>query len=293
MIRTIRPVSRSLISFSADFSSRCFTALLNPVLSGHSKWSSIKHSKARNDAARNKLINKLTQHVYVATKLGGSGDRTLNLRLATAIELANKSNVPKAAIENAIKRGTGQGKDAVNLEQYTYELIGPSGVSLVIECLSDNSNRALSYLKDAISKTNTSFSPTLFNFEKKGIIVIDKGEVDEDEASDLIIDSGCEDYQIQEKARDENDKLILDSNGKPRIYQVITEVKETSVVANVLKENFKIQNFGIDYIPKPDLMVSITDADAKEKYNKLIDALESLDQVTEIYSNLKEEDEEE
>lgn len=147
---------------------RNFSTLNSRLLSGHNKWSSIKHDKAKNDVERNKLFSKFAQRISLAVKMGGNADPNLNLRLATAIELASKNNVTKKVIENAIKKGSGNGqtygKNGTNMETCVYEGMGPGGIALVVEALTDNKNRTIGLVRSTFTKASGSMTPTLFFF---------------------------------------------------------------------------------------------------------------------------------
>ncbi|KAH3680405.1 hypothetical protein WICMUC_000336 [Wickerhamomyces mucosus] len=246
------------------------------IFAGHSKWANIKHDKARNDALKNKVANKMANAIAVAAKLGGP-DPAKNVRLAAAVEAASKANVVKKVIENAIKRGAGLGSDQekTNVETVVYEGVAPGNVSFVVEALTDNKNRTFSAVRAAFSRYGGSLSPTAFQFDKKGFIVINKGEKTYDDIFEEIVELGAEDLE-------ENENNLL---------EIVTEPSDTGRIANELKKSeYEIKEVGIAYIPKEDALIEITDDEAREKYNRFITLLEEIDDVTDYYSTLKDQE---
>lgn len=258
-------------------------------LSGHNKWSTIKHDKAKNDAEKNKIANKFSNIISVAAKMGGP-DPNQNIRLATAIEAAQKNNVLKRVIENAIKRGTGAGDSKRQVDQMIYEGVGPAGVAFVVEALTDNKNRTIGEVRSTFTKFGGSLSPSLFNFERKGYIACEKKpELTESDLLDIVLESGAEDYDVypleEEPTKDKDGNVIP----VPDVLEVTTDASSTGNVTNILKDKFKIKEVGIAYIPVPDLMVKIEQPEVNEKYEKLKKALDDLDDVTDFYTNAVEE----
>lgn len=205
--------------------------------------------------------------------LVGGPDPGANFRLATAIEQASKNNVTKKVIEFAIKRGTGNTGEKSNVESATYEGIGPGGVSFIVESLTDNKARTISLVRSVFSKYSGSLSPTLFQFDRKGLIVIEKENHEFDSVFEKMIDFGVED--IEE---------IEDGD----VFEIITSPNDTSKIADLIKQEYKVKELGIVYIPKEDMMVEISDEEIKEKYEKFIKMLEDISDVTDYYTNLKE-----
>lgn len=245
-------------------------------LAGHSKWANIKHDKARNDAQKNKIANKFANAIAVAAKLGGP-DPSKNVRLSAAVEAASKANVVKKVIENAIRRGAGLGSDAAkeNVETAVYEGVGPGNVSFVVEALTDNKKRTFSDVRAAFSKYGGNLSPTLFQFDRKGYIVIDPKEDDFDTVFEKIVDLGADDIEEVE--------------GEDRMnFEVITEAGDTGRIASELKKDYTIKEVGIAYLPKDDAIVEIADELVKEKYDKFVQMLDDLEDVTDYYTTLKE-----
>ena len=256
---------------------RCFH-LTRFTCAGHSKWANIKHTKAKNDAERTKIYNKMANQITVAVKLGGSADPAMNIRLATAIELANKNNVTKKVIENAIKKGAGT-SDGVGAgaEPCTYEGIGPGGVAFVVEALTDNKNRTVGLVRSTFNKFNGNMAPTLYLFERKGYVVIEPSEnqpTDFDSIMDIVLEiDGVEDLE-------QNDAL----------FEVLTEPQQTNKVAETLRSHgFHIREMGVEYVPNEDTaMPPVTEEELQTKLDKFVNQLEEIDEVTQIYTNIKQ-----
>lgn len=273
--------------------SRCLHSC-SKALAGHSKWANIKHTKARNDAERTKIYNKISAQITVAVKLGGSTDPNTNIRLATAIELANKNNVTKRVIENAIKKGSGASSGAgEGAEQYTYEGIGPFGVAFVIEALTDNKNRTVGLIRSTFNKFNGNMSPTLYFFDRKGYVVIEPKEgqsSDFDNVMETVLDiEGVEDLEQVENDGEESPETTTTGENPQPLFEVITEPTQTSKIAETLKDlNYYIREMGIEYVPKDETaMTPITDPESIAKFDKFMSQLEDIEDVTQIYSNIK------
>ncbi|MEJ2589260.1 MAG: YebC/PmpR family DNA-binding transcriptional regulator, partial [Deltaproteobacteria bacterium] len=168
-------------------------------MSGHSKWSSIKHKKGAADAKRGKIFTKLIKEITVAARMGG-GDPDGNPRLRTAIAAAKAENMPKENIERAVKKGTGE-LEGVSYEESNYEGYGPGGVAVLVECLTDNKNRTVADIKHLFERYGGNLGEpgcVSWMFEKKGLIVIEKDKVNEDELIDLALEAGAEDVKEEE-----------------------------------------------------------------------------------------------
>lgn len=213
--------------------------------------------------------------------LVGGPDPTLNMRLAAAIENASKANVPKKTIESAIKRGSGTGGGSSGpSEMALYEGIGPGGVAFVVEALTDNKARTVSQVKAAFSKSGGVLSPSAYLFTRRGWVEVwpKQGE-DFDTAFEKLIDLGAEDLE---------QKLPGEENGDEEFYVVYTGVQETAKVAEALKnEGYGIKDLGIEYAPNEDTMVESLAADSKAAFEKLCAQLDDIDDVVEMYTNLK------
>ncbi|CDO92961.1 unnamed protein product [Kluyveromyces dobzhanskii CBS 2104] len=268
---------------------------------GHSKWANIKHTKAKNDAERTKIYNKIANQITVAVKLGGSSDPSSNIRLATAIELASKNNVTKKVIENAIKKGAGTSEGAgAGAEPCTYEGIGPAGVAFVVEALTDNKNRTVGLIRSTFNKFNGNMTPTLYFFERKGYVVIEPKEdqpQDFDSVMDIVLEiDGVEDLEQDTSAGQEDaatEPSTAESDASPTtaaLFEVITEPQQTNKVAETLRnKGFHIRDMGVEYAPRDETAIDhVTDVELQAKLDKFINQLEEIDDVTQIYSNIKE-----
>src|SRR5436189_5421684 len=168
-------------------------------MSGHSKWSSIKHKKALKDARRGKLFTKFIKEITVAARLGG-GDINANPRLRTAVTTARQNSMPTDNIERAIKKGTGE-LPGVSYEEITYEAYGPGGAALMIEVLTDNKNRTVGEMRHTLSKNGGNLGESnsvAWMFEKKGYIVVEKSKIDEEKLLSVAIDAGADDVRDDE-----------------------------------------------------------------------------------------------
>jgi YebC/PmpR family DNA-binding regulatory protein len=236
-------------------------------MSGHSKWSSIKHKKGAADAQRGKLFSKLARVITVAARDGG-GDPDGNPTLGTAIQKAREASMPKDKIQKAIDTGTGAGADGEAIERIVYEGYGPAGVAVLVEALTDNRNRASAEIRFAFSKHGGSLGEpgsVAWIFEKKGAIVVAADRYSED---DLIvaIDAGAEDVQ------EDGDKL-----------RVICEPTDLTAVRAALEESgVEIESAGLATEPKSSVEVKGHDA---ERLLKLLDDLDDQDDVDEVFAN--------
>ena len=236
-------------------------------MSGHSKWSSIKHKKGAADAKRGKLFSKLSRVITVAAKEGGP-DPAGNATLATAIQKAKDNSMPKDNIERAIQRGAGAG-EGETFETITYEGYGPAGVAVLVEAMTDNRNRTAAEVRNIFSRNNGKLGETgsvAWMFERKGSIVVDAGATDEDTLMAAAIDAGAEDV-----SQDEN------------TYEVVTDP------ADFLTVREQLEQAGIGYASAelamlPKTTVKLEQSDAK-KILRLMDALEDNDDVQEVHAN--------
>ena len=242
-------------------------------MSGHSKWSSIKHKKAAADAKRGKVFTKLIREIMVAARVGG-GDPNTNPRLRTAIGTARGANMPIDNIERAIKKGTGD-VEGINYEETHYEGYGPHGVAVYVHCLTDNKNRTASEIRNIFTKKGGSMAgagSVAWIFEKKGLIVVPKAKASEDQLMDLVLQAGAEDLSST------HDK-----------FEILTDaanfetVKETLEKAKIVPESAEIT-----YIPKNEVPLTPDNARA---VLALIEALEDHDDVQNIYANFEIPDE--
>ena len=234
-------------------------------MSGHSKWSTIKHKKAVEDAKRSKVFSRIAKAIMVAVQNGDTDPET-NSALKLAISQAKKANMPKDNIERAMKRGSGD--DAMQIEEVTYEAMGPGGVAMIINCATDNTNRALTEVKTALKKNNGKFVPSgsvSFQFEHVGYISIEP--TDPEEAELVAIDA---------------DALDVFAEGNNLI--IITKPQDLHKTLKALEPVTKnVSEARLTY--NPTQSVTLNDED-KEKYETLYNIIEELDDVTEIFDNV-------
>ena len=241
-------------------------------MSGHSKWSTIKRKKGATDAKRGKLFTKLGREVVLAAREGG--DPAINFKLRLAVDKAKAANMPKDNIERAIRRGTGAEKGA-ELEEVNYEGYGPHGVALLVQVLTDNRNRAVSEIRRAFNRHGGSLGESgcvAWLFESKGYITISPNDYDPEELALMAIDAGADDVTV---ASDLVEVSTLASD-----FQSVKEELESNEIT--------LNSAEISMIPK-----SLTELDEKDtiKAMILIDALEELEDVQQVYSNLDITDE--
>lgn len=191
-------------------------------LAGHSKWANIKHKKAANDAAKAAASFRMSRQIQVMAKMGGA-DLAQNIQLANAIDKAKSMSIPKKVIESAIKRGTGELKSTEKMETVLYEGLAPGGVSVVIEAITDNKNRTIGYVRPCFNKFNLNMSPTLYQFERKGVILLDVGEKTSDDVFEEMLELGCEDINEIEH-NDENELLSERKDGN--LIELVTDPKD-------------------------------------------------------------------
>ena len=258
------------------------------LLSGHSKWATIKHKKAANDAARAAASFRMSKQIQVFAKMGGA-DLNQNIMLANAIEKARAINIPKKVIESAIKRGTGELKSTEKMETVVYEGLAPGGVAVIIEAITDNKNRTIGYIRPCFNKYNLNMTPTLYMFDKKGVLLIDIGNKTSDDIFEEMIEIGCEDInEIENNSNEE--ELISKQVDEGNLIELITDPKDLGKIGKSLKEQgYKIKEMGIEYLGKEDTMVEINDEDTMISYEKFMSLLDDIEDITQVYTNLKEE----
>ncbi|MCK5595695.1 YebC/PmpR family DNA-binding transcriptional regulator, partial [bacterium] len=236
-------------------------------MSGHSKWASIKHKKAKVDAQRGKTFTKLIKEITVAARSGG-GDVDANARLRSAIQVAKDANMPASNVERAVKKGTGE-LPGVNYEELTYEGYGPAGVAIYAELLTDSKNRTAAEIKHVFSKNGGHLAESgsvAWIFEKKGLCHVKKDFVDEDKLMEIVLDAGAEDMKT------ESDFYEVITN--PRIFE--------QVKTAILKEGINPELAEISMIPKSTVPVTGKKA---EQMLHLMEALEDHDDVQHVYAN--------
>jgi YebC/PmpR family DNA-binding regulatory protein len=244
-------------------------------MSGHSKWATTKHKQAVIDAKRGKMFAKLIKNVEVAARTGG-GDPAGNPTLYDAIQKAKKSSVPNDNIDRAVKRGSGLEAGGADWQTIMYEGYGPNGVALLIECLTDNRNRAATEVRTALTRNGGSLADAgsvSYMFSRKGVVIVPKADgTDEDKVLDAVLDAGAE-----------------ECNDLGEAFEVVSEPTDLIPVRTAL------QTAGIDYeSAESSFMPSMTvplDEDGARKIFKLIDALEDSDDVQNVYGNFDVSDE--
>jgi YebC/PmpR family DNA-binding regulatory protein len=235
-------------------------------MSGHSKWATIKHKKGALDAKRGKTFTRLIKEITIAAKAGGDPDG--NPRLRTAILAAKAENMPADNIKRAIQRGTGE-LEGVNYEEATFEGYGPGGVAILVAVLTDNRNRAVSEIRHTLAKNGGNLAEAgavKFMFAKKGLIAVEKSAASEDQLLDIVLEHGGEDL------KDEGDT-----------WEIITEPGSYEAVASAVKAA------GIPTVMSEVTMVASTynklEGNAASQMMRLLEALEDLDDVQNVYSN--------
>ena len=238
-------------------------------MSGHSKWSSIKHKKGAADAKRGKLFSKLSRAIIVAAKEGG-GDPAGNLALQNAIEKAKSYSMPKENIDRAIAKGSGADADASAFETVVYEGYGPSGVAVIVEALTDNRNRTASDVRHTFAKNDGNLGGSgavSWLFERRGMVLVDAEGVDEDELTLAAAEGGAED-------------VALDGSS----FQVTCAPEQLSAVrAAIEAAGFAVDGAELTMIPKTT--VEVEDENEAKKILRLIDQLEDYDDVQEVFAN--------
>ncbi len=242
-------------------------------MSGHSKWSTIKRKKGAEDAKRGKLFTRLARDIMLASRNGGS-DPDTNPALRLAVEKARSANMPKDNIERAIKKGAGE-LEGGEVEEITYEAFAPHGIPVLIECLTDNRNRTLADVRRVLNKMGGNMAEAgavSWMFDTKGYIVVDKNKRDADEIFMLAVEAGAEDVEFGE------DNI--------EIYTVATDLHAVSTA--LAEEGLKISEAELSQIPKNEIELG-----HKETLQVMgvIEALEELDDVQQVYSGLSITDE--
>jgi len=236
-------------------------------MSGHSKWHTIKHKKGALDAKRGKLFTKLIKELTVAARTGG-GDPEANARLRKAISDAKAGNMPNDTIARAVRRGTGE-EEGVNYDEIVYEGVGPGGVAVMIEAMTDNRNRTVAEIRHAFSKNGGNLGVSgsqAWNFEKKGYIVVEKAAKSEDELFEIVTEAGAEDL------RDDEDNFEIIT--APETFEAVYEaVKKAGIEPEVAE---------VEMIPKS--YIKLEGADARSML-KLMETLEDHDDVQKVSAN--------
>jgi YebC/PmpR family DNA-binding regulatory protein len=238
-------------------------------VSGHSKWSSIKHKKGAADAKRGKLFSKLSRAIIVAAREGGA-DPASNLGLQNAIEKARSYSMPKDNIERAIAKGSGADSEGAGFETVVYEGYGPEGVAILVEALTDNRNRTASEVRHVFSKHGGNLGATgavAWQFERQGVVLVPAPGVDEDELTLVAAEAGADDVELDGST-----------------FQITCAPEDLSSVRQAVEASgFVVETAELSMVPKTT--VAIADETVAKQVVRLVDGLEDLDDVQEVYAN--------
>jgi YebC/PmpR family DNA-binding regulatory protein len=238
-------------------------------MSGHNRWSKIKHKKEASDSKKSKTWTKVIREITISARLGG-GDPDGNPRLRTAVDKARSQNMPTDTIDRAIKKGIGD-LDGVIYEEFVYEVFGPGGVAILVEVMTDNKNRTAGEIRNLLTRANGSLAGSgsvAWQFKKQGLIVYEKSAVDENKLTDAAIELGADDVRAD-----------------PEHFLVITEPKELERVRDGLKKAGLPEPTSAEVTMIPDNTKHLTGKEA-ESAIKLLHALEDNDDIQNVYSNL-------
>jgi YebC/PmpR family DNA-binding regulatory protein len=243
-------------------------------MSGHSKWATTKHKKAVIDAKRGKMFAKLIKNIEVAVRTGG-GDLAGNPALFDAIQKAKKASVPNDNIDRAVKRGSGAEAGGADYQTIMYEGYGPSGVALLVECLTDNRNRAAAEVRTALTRNGGNLADpgsVSYLFTRKGVIVVPKGEQTEDDVLTAVLEAGAEEV-----------------NDLGEAFEVVSGAGDLLAVRTALRgAGIDYDSAEVQFVPSTQVLL---DEEGARKVFKLIDALEDSDDVQNVYANFDVSDE--
>ncbi|MBN1535103.1 MAG: YebC/PmpR family DNA-binding transcriptional regulator [Anaerolineales bacterium] len=243
-------------------------------MSGHSHWATIRRKKGAADAKRGQVFTRLAREIVIAAREGG-GDPSTNIRLQFAIDKARSQNMPKDNIERAIKRGTGDSKEGSALEEINYEGYGPHGVAFIISCVTDNRNRAVSEIRHILSRYGGSMAEAgsvAWQFRKSAYFNMPAEGHDSDQVFELAVDAGADDVTVDEET-----------------IEIFAPVETFKAISDKLKEaKIKLEEAELRMFPNNEMELSVDDS---LQVLKVVDALEELDDVQEVYSTLKLTDE--
>ena len=244
------------------------------TMSGHSKWSTIKRKKGAIDAKRGKIFTRLIKEITVAARAGG-GDPEGNPRLRTAVLAAKVENMPKDNITRAIKKGTGEIAGEV-YDEIMYEGYGPGGVAVLVECMTDNRNRTVADVRHFFAKNNGNLGESgcvSWMFDKKGLILVEKGKTSEEELFDMALEAGAEDM-VEEESE----------------FQIFTAPEDFEAVRTALEgQGVALVDASVSMVPKNT--VEVVDEKVGRSLMKLMESLEDHDDVQNVYSNFDIDDE--
>ena len=236
-------------------------------MAGHSKWSTIKRKKGALDQKRGKIFSTISKEITVSSRLGGK-DIDSNPRLRQAVKKAKSLNMPNSNIDKAIKKGVGE-LDNVIIEEVSYEGYGPFGVAILIEAITDNKNRTVADIRHALSKFGGSLGQAgsvSWNFERNGIILVDKNEISENEIFEFSIENDCIEFFVDEDCY----RLHFNSND---LYNKLDVLEKLSI---------KVDSSFLAYVPKDEISLS---EDENQKVEKLLEFLDDLEDVQNVFSN--------
>ena len=237
-------------------------------MSGHSKWSTIKHGKAVSDARRGQLFTKLAKEIIIAAGQGG-GDPDSNFRLRMAVQRARDSNMPADNIKRAVKRGTGEGSERDQMAEVTYEGYGPGGTAILLQTVTDNKNRTVSDIRSTLSKGGGNMSEAgsvAWQFEQKGVVVVEADGLDPEELALEAIDAGAEDFEAEESTL--------------HIYSTPDRLEDLRQA--MAERGASVTSSELSMIPKNTVPL---DERAAKSALRLLDRLEELDDVQRVFSN--------
>jgi YebC/PmpR family DNA-binding regulatory protein len=243
-------------------------------MSGHSKWSTIKRKKAAEDAKRGKIFTKLAREIVVAARKGG-GDPEMNTALGLAISRAKAANMPKENIERAIKKGIGDDKDGAAFEEVTYEGYAPHGIALMIECATDNRNRTVSDLRHILTSSGGSMGEggsVAWQFTQSAYFTLSSSDLDEDAVFELAIQGGADDVLV--------DGGVMEIIGETTSFKAIHD--------QLTQAGINPDDAGLRMIPNQEMNLEVDDT---VKVMKVIERLEDLDDVQNVFTNLSITDE--
>ncbi|MGA7992909.1 MAG: YebC/PmpR family DNA-binding transcriptional regulator [Thermoanaerobaculia bacterium] len=236
-------------------------------MSGHSKWSTIKHKKGAADAKRGRLFTKLIKEITMSARVGG-GSVDSNPRLRSAVQAAKKASMPSDNIDKAVKRGTGE-LEGVTYEEIVYEGYGPGGAAILIEAMTDNKNRTTSEIRHLLTKYGGNMAASgavAFQFSKKGVIAVEKSAAKEDALMELALESGAEDFKTEDA----------------EVFEIVTDPASFEAVkASVEAKNIPVQTAEIQMVPQSTIDVG----DRGPALLKLLEMVEDNDDVQKVWSN--------
>lgn len=243
-------------------------------MAGHSKWATTKHKKAANDAKRSKMFAKLVKNIEVAARMGG-GDPVGNPTLFDAIQKAKRTSVPNDNIERAVKRGSGVEAGAAEYQTIIYEGYAPGGVAMLVECLTDNKNRAAAEVRTAFTRNGGQLADpgsVAYLFARKGVVIVPKESADEDAIMEAVIEAGGDEV-----------------NDYGEVFEVLSEPTDLVPVREALQAA-GIEYDSADAVFHPSMQIEV-DVEGARKILRLIDVLEDSDDVQNVYSNFDAPDE--